>query len=116
MATIQPLYSALNTHDTYQQLLLLGMRFIPAARKKVETELGKARLEIEGKLVPRATVRSGFKMNLADSEEGTPDGAARGYSLGASFGVTAAVLVDAFGSTGGDRAGRGWGVSARFVY
>ena len=53
MATIQSLYSALNTHDTYQQLLLLGMRFIPAARKKVETELGKARLEIEGKLVPQ---------------------------------------------------------------
>lgn len=71
---------------------------------------------VEGKLVPRATVRSGFKMNLADSEEGTPDGAARGYSVGASFGVTTAVLVDAFGSTGGDRAGREWGISARFVY
>jgi len=70
----------------------------------------------EGKVVSRATVRSGFKMNLADSVEGTPDGAARGYSIGGTFGVTAAVLVDAFGSTGGDRAGRGWGVSARFVY
>jgi hypothetical protein len=71
---------------------------------------------VEGKLAPRATVRSGFKMNLADSAEGTPDAAARGYSAGGSFAVTAAVLVEVVGSTGGDRAGRGWGVSARFVY
>jgi hypothetical protein len=71
---------------------------------------------VEGRLIPRIIVRSGFKMNLADAEADIPDAAARGYSAGASVAVTAAVLVDAFGSAGGDRAGHGWGISARFVY
>lgn len=35
-----------------QESLLLALRF-PTARKKVETELGKARLDIEAKLVPQ---------------------------------------------------------------
>ncbi|KAJ8472727.1 hypothetical protein ONZ51_g8322 [Trametes cubensis] len=36
-----------------QESLLLALRTLPSAKKKVETELGKARLDIERKLVPQ---------------------------------------------------------------
>ncbi len=71
---------------------------------------------VEGKLGSRVVLRSGFKLNLADADNVPEDGAARGYSAGGSFAITQAVFIDGVAATGGDRAGRGWGVSARFVY
>ena len=71
---------------------------------------------VEGKLGQRVVVRSGFKLNLAPADDVAEDGAARGYSAGGSFAVTQAVFIDGVAATGGDRAGRGWGISARFVY
>ncbi|KAI0630423.1 PLP-dependent transferase [Trametes polyzona] len=49
-----------------QESLLLALRF-PSARKKVETELGKARLEIEQKLVPQGP---GVTRHLTLPEQG----------------------------------------------
>ncbi|OBZ70800.1 hypothetical protein A0H81_09249 [Grifola frondosa] len=44
-------------HDFYtwvlQESMLLALR-IPSAHKKVETELGKARLQIEERMIPKA--------------------------------------------------------------
>jgi hypothetical protein len=79
-------------------------------------ERREAAVGVEGKLGRRTSVRSGFNLNLADTADVGEDGSARRYSAGASYAVTPAVLVDAVVATGGDRAGRGWGVSARFVY
>jgi hypothetical protein len=70
---------------------------------------------VEGKLARRTTVRSGLKVNLADHDE-IGDGSARGVSFGGSFALTPSVLIDTVAVTGGDRAGRSWGVAARFVY
>ncbi|MEO6212134.1 MAG: conjugal transfer protein TraF [Vicinamibacterales bacterium] len=75
-----------------------------------------AAVGIEGKLARRSTIRSGLKLNLADARDVAVDGSARGYSVGGTFAVTPSVLVDTVAVTGGDRAGRGWGISARFVY
>lgn len=75
-----------------------------------------AALGVEGKVARRATVRSGVKMNLASTNDVAVDGSARGFSVGGTFAVTPAVLLDGVAVTGGDRAGRGWGISARFVY
>jgi hypothetical protein len=71
---------------------------------------------VEGRVGRRVSIRSGFKLNLADSDGVESDASARGYSAGGSFAVTPAVFLDAVAATGGDRAGHGWGVSARFVY
>jgi hypothetical protein len=71
---------------------------------------------VEGRLGRRTTVRAGVKMNLADDDEVAIDKSARGVSLGTSFALTPAVFIDTVGVTGGDRAGRSWGLSARFVY
>ena len=72
---------------------------------------------VEGKLGRRTTVRTGVRMNLAGNDEvAAIDNSARGVSVGTSFALTPAVFIDTVGVTGGDRAGRSWGVSARFVY
>ncbi|HXG55700.1 MAG TPA: conjugal transfer protein TraF [Vicinamibacterales bacterium] len=73
-------------------------------------------LGVEGKVARRATVRSGLKVNLASTDDVAVDGSAKGFSVGGTFAVTPAVLLDGVAVTGGDRAGRGWGISARFVY
>jgi hypothetical protein len=69
---------------------------------------------VEGRLVPRATVRAGFSVNTADTSDDADSRQA--YSVGASYAVKAAVYIDGQFTTGNDRAGRQWGVSARFVY
>lgn len=75
-----------------------------------------AALGVEGKIARRATVRSGVKFNLSPANDMAVGGSAAGYTAGGSFAVTPAVLLDAVAATGGDRSGRGWGLSARFVY
>lgn len=71
-------------------------------------------LGVEGRLARRLTARSGLRVNGAAS--GEDDGSDRAFALGASFAVTASVLIDGAAVKGGDRAGRGWRVAARFVY
>jgi hypothetical protein len=64
----------------------------------------------EGRILKRAFVRGGFHVNTS-SGVSAPTG-----SVGASFAATAAVFIDAQATGGSDRATRGWGVAARFVY
>lgn len=71
---------------------------------------------IEGRLARRAWVRSGLRFNTAGNSDGQPDGTGRAFTAGGSYAATASVTIDAVVISGGDRAGRGWGISARFVY
>ena len=71
-------------------------------------------LGVEGRLAARAMVRTGLSVNTADaSDEGDTRQA---YSLGGSYAVKASIYIDGHFTTGNDRAGRQWGVAARFVY
>ena len=111
-----------------ERQLRVGMSWMAAANWVVASDFdllvthdafGKRRdwaLGVEGRIGSRLTVRSGFNSNLADSDAVMEDGSARRYSAGASFAVTQAIFIDGVGAAGGDRAGRGWGVSGRFVY
>jgi hypothetical protein len=71
-------------------------------------------LGVEGRIVPRAMVRTGFSFNTADVSEGGD--ARRAYSVGGSYAVWGSAYIDGHFTAGNDRAGREWGVSARFVY
>jgi hypothetical protein len=73
-------------------------------------------LGLEGRLARRATVRTGVRWNTADAAADVDAGSARAWTFGASYAVKAAVFVDAMAIVGSDRAGKGWGVAARFVY
>lgn len=66
----------------------------------------------EGRIVRRVLVRAGTRMNTADTELGRMPTA----GFGGSYAVMGSVYVDAQVTLGSDRAPRGWGVSARFVY
>ena len=68
---------------------------------------------VEGQLTRRGWFRSGFRFNTAD--DFAPD-TRKAWSVGGTFAVTAAVLVDGVFISGGDYSGSGWGVSGRFVY
>jgi hypothetical protein len=70
---------------------------------------------VEGRLGPRASVRTGVSVNTA-SDEGLDGSARQAYSVGGSYAVKASVHVDGHFTTGNDRAGRQWGLAARFVY
>ena len=69
---------------------------------------------MEGRLTTRAVVRTGLSVNAADTADGGEGRQA--YSVGGSYAVKASVYVDGQFTTGNDRAGRQWGVAARFVY
>jgi hypothetical protein len=69
---------------------------------------------LEGRLARRAWIRTGLRVNTADDDE--IGGSRRAFTAGASYAATASVMLDAVVISGGDRAGRGWGISARFVY
>jgi hypothetical protein len=71
-------------------------------------------LGVEGRLTPRALVRAGVSVNTADSSDG--DAGRQAYSAGGSYAVKASVYVDGHFTAGNERAGRQWGVAARFVY
>lgn len=70
---------------------------------------------IEGRLVSRLMVRSGAALDTA-GDEGPGDGSRRAFSVGASFAARGSVYVDGHFTAGNERAGRQWGVAARFVY
>lgn len=64
----------------------------------------------EGRLTQRAMVRTGFQLNTAGSER-MPT-----LSLGGTYAVFGALLVDAHFRTGSDHGFRGWGVAGRVVF
>jgi hypothetical protein len=67
----------------------------------------------EARLARRAVVRGGVRFNTT---AGSLPGRAPSASAGGSYAIRAGVHVDAQVTAGGERAMRGWGVAARFVY
>lgn len=67
----------------------------------------------EGRVARRAFVRAGARMNTVDT---ATVGRMPTAGFGGSYAVTASVLVDAQVTVGSEKAPRGWGISARFVY
>jgi hypothetical protein len=65
----------------------------------------------EGQVTRRLTTRAGLRFNTAGD-----GGRAPSYSVGASFAAFGSVLVDAHVTEGDERAFRGWGLAARFVF
>jgi hypothetical protein len=63
----------------------------------------------EGRIGRKAFVRTGLRVNTVGSRQPVIAG-------GASYALLGSVLVDAQITGGSDRAQRGWGVAARFVY
>jgi hypothetical protein len=63
----------------------------------------------EGRIGRKAFVRGGLRLNTAGSKEPVIAG-------GASYALLGSVLIDAQVTGGSDRAQRGWGLAARFVY
>lgn len=70
---------------------------------------------VEGRLAPRAFVRSGLSLNTLD-DAGVEDALGLAYSLGGSYAARASVFIDGHITTGGERTGLRWGLAARFVY
>ena len=75
-----------------------------------------AALGIEGRILRRASVRAGLRLSTAGVVDGVDGAERRAVTFGGSYAVKGSVFVDAVVITGGDWAGRGWGVAARFVY
>jgi hypothetical protein len=71
---------------------------------------------LEARLARRAWLRSGLRVNTVNPAGDQDGGARRAITVGGTFAATASVMVDGLVISGGDEAGRGWGVSARFVY
>jgi F plasmid transfer operon protein TraF len=67
----------------------------------------------EGRVARRAFARAGARLNMVNSPA---VGRTPSVGVGGSYAVTASVLVDAQVTLGSERAHRGWGVAARFVY
>ena len=63
----------------------------------------------EGRIGRKALVRTGLNLNTAGPRRAA-------VAAGASYAVLGSVLIDAEITGGSDRAARGWGVAARFVY
>lgn len=70
---------------------------------------------VEGRIIPRAYVRSGISVNTIDTP-GVQDERGVAYSIGGSFAPKAAVFLDGQLTTGDERTGRRWSVATRFVY
>lgn len=73
---------------------------------------------VEGRIIPRAYVRSGISFNTVDTP-GVPrveDERGAAYSIGGSYAAKAAVFIDGHFTAGKERTGRRWSVAARFVY
>jgi hypothetical protein len=63
----------------------------------------------EGRLGRKAFVRAGLRVNTAGSREPI-------VAAGGSYAVMESILLDAQVTGGSDRAQRGWGIAARFVF
>jgi hypothetical protein len=70
-------------------------------------------LGTEGQVNPRLAARAGARIDtLADG----PGGAASTVSVGGSYAVRSGIWIDGSATVGSRWGGRGWGISARFVY
>lgn len=65
----------------------------------------------EGQVTRRLTARAGFQMNTTGDRGRTP-----GYSIGGSYAVAGAVMIDGHATAGSDETFRGWGVAGRIVF
>ena len=86
---------------------------------EVEDAFGDRRdaaLGVEARVARRGWVRSGFRFNVADADGPSDFRDRRAFTFGGTFAATASVMLDGLVISGGDQSGRGWGVSARFVY
>lgn len=63
----------------------------------------------EGRIGRKAFVRGGVRLNTIGARQPA-------LAAGGSYAVMGSVLLDAQVTTGSDRAHRGWGIAARFVY
>lgn len=70
---------------------------------------------VEGRPLDRLTVRSGAALNTVEAP-GDDGSSRRAFSVGASYAAKASVFIDGHFTAGNERAGRQWGVAARFVY
>lgn len=97
----------------------LGQRWLAAADFDLLrwsdgfTDRRDVALGVEGRLVRRADVRSGLRLNTSGDAFGEHRAA---YSVGGSYAVRGSLLLDGHVATGSERTGREWGVAARFVY
>jgi hypothetical protein len=71
---------------------------------------------LEARVARRGWVRSGYRFNAADADGPDDFRDRHAFTFGGTFAATASVMVDGLVISGGDQSGRGWGVSARFVY
>jgi F plasmid transfer operon protein TraF len=67
----------------------------------------------EARLTPRASARAGFRINTIGDQ---PGGRGRAFSVGGSFGVMSALLVDGQATFGSETGDTGWGVAGRVVF
>lgn len=72
-------------------------------------------LGVEGRITPSAAVRGGIRFNTVEDDR-LEDARGTTFSVGGSYAVRGSIFIDGHVSVGGDRAGRAWGVAARFVY
>lgn len=79
-------------------------------------ERREAAFGAEGQLVRQVWVRTGLRFNTAGDDDRIDDRRAAAYSVGGSYAARPGVLIDGHFTTGSGRAGREWGVAARFVY
>jgi hypothetical protein len=70
-------------------------------------------LGTEARVLPRAYVRGGFRMNTLGNE---PGGHAPTYSVGGSFAALTSLWIDAQATLGAEAGSRGWGVAARVAF
>jgi hypothetical protein len=70
----------------------------------------------EARVARKGWVRSGYRFNTADANGPSDFRDRRAFTFGGTFAATASVMVDGLVISGGDQSGRGWGISARFVY
>lgn len=70
-------------------------------------------LGAEGLVSPRAAIRAGARFNTLGD---VPGGAASTLSIGGSYAVRSGIWLDGAATIGSRWGGRGWGISARFVY
>jgi F plasmid transfer operon, TraF, protein len=79
---------------------------------RTHSSLGDARsfaAGSEGRLGRKAFIRGGLRLNTAGPRQPL-------LAAGGSYAVMGSILVDAQVTAGSDRAQRGWGLAARFVY
>jgi F plasmid transfer operon protein TraF len=67
----------------------------------------------EARILPRAFVRAGLRMNTLSEE---PGGHAPGVSVGGSYAALSSLWLETQASFGSEAAGRSWGVAARVAF